>query len=65
MDAHDLKTGQISPALKQELKASQDLEDLMLLRELDDGGRVPGAVVGTVDEALAFLRELERTNAGE
>jgi predicted HD phosphohydrolase len=65
MDAHDLQTGQISPALKQELKGSPDFEDLMLLRELDDAGRVPGAVVGTVDEALAFLRELERTNAGE
>jgi predicted HD phosphohydrolase len=65
MDAHDLKTGAIAPALKQELKASPDFEDLMLLRELDDAGRVPGVVVGTVDEALAFLRELERTNAGE
>jgi len=25
---------------------------------------VPGAVVGTVDEALDYLRELERSNAG-
>jgi hypothetical protein len=65
MDAHDLKTGKLPPALKQELKASPDFEDLMLLRELDDAGRVPGAVVCTVDEALAYLRELERTNAGE
>ena len=37
----------------------------MELRELDDRGRVPGAVVGTVDEALAFLRELERSNRGK
>ena len=41
------------------------LEDLLLLRECDDAGRVPGAIVGTVDEALAFLRELERTNADD
>ena len=34
----------------------------MLLHECDDAGRVPGAIVGTVDEALDYLRELERTN---
>ncbi len=36
------------------------LEDLRLLRDLDDLGRVPGASVGTVDEALDYLRGLER-----
>jgi len=36
------------------------LEDLALLRELDTKGRVPGAVVATVDEALEYLRGLER-----
>ena len=36
----------------------------MLLRELDDAGRVPGAVVGTVDEAIDYLRELRRSNEG-
>ena len=36
------------------------LEDLALLRELDELGRVPGASVGTVDEALDYLRRLER-----
>ena len=41
-----------------------DLEDLLLLQECDAGGRVPGAVVGTVDEALDYLRELERSNNG-
>src|SRR5437764_596428 len=48
-----------------ELEASPDFEDLMLLRECDDAGRVPGAVVGTVDEALTYLRELERENEGK
>ena len=37
----------------------------MLLRDCDDAGRVPGAVVGTVDEALDYLRELERENGDE
>lgn len=36
------------------------LEDLALLHELDELGRVPGASVGTLDEALDFLRGLER-----
>jgi hypothetical protein len=36
------------------------LEDLHLLRECDNAGRVPGASVGTVDEALDYLRGLER-----
>jgi hypothetical protein len=37
----------------------------MELRECDDRGRIPGAVVGTVDEALTYLRELERNNRGK
>ena len=41
---------------------SPDFDDLMLLRQCDDQGRVPGALVGTVDEALDFLKELERSN---
>jgi hypothetical protein len=35
------------------------LEDLALLRDLDTLGRVPGAIVGTIDEALDYLRGLE------
>ncbi len=35
-------------------------EDLALLRDLDQLGRVPGAEVGGVDDALAYLRGLER-----
>ena len=33
---------------------------VQILRDLDDAGRVPGAPVGTVDEALDYLRRLER-----
>jgi hypothetical protein len=62
MDAHEYRAGRLPGKLRRELESSPDFDDLMLLRELDDAGRVPGAVVGTVDEALDFLKELERTN---
>lgn len=64
MNAQELKRGTLGARLRRELEASPDFEDLMLLRDLDDRGRVPGAIVGTVDEALEYLRDLERTNAG-
>ena len=64
MDAHDYRTGKLGFRLRRVLEASPDFEDLMLLRQLDDQGRVPGAVVGTVDEALDYLKELERSNSG-
>jgi len=62
MHAHDFRAKTLALRLRQILEASPDFEDLMLLRELDDKGRVPGAVVGSVDEALEFLKELERSN---
>jgi hypothetical protein len=64
MDAHDYRAGKLPVQLRRELEASPDFEDLMLLRELDDAGRVPGVVVGTLDEALDYLKELERSNNG-
>lgn len=63
MLAQEYKAGTLGHRQRQRLEASDDFEDLMLLRECDDRGRVPGAVVGTVDEALAYLRELERQNS--
>ena len=62
MHAHDYRTGKLGARLRRELEASPDFEELMLLRECDDAGRVPGAAVGTLDEALDYLRELERSN---
>jgi hypothetical protein len=62
MHAHEHRAGKLGHRLKRELEASPDFDDLMLLRQLDDDGRVPRAVVGTVDEALDYLKELERTN---
>jgi hypothetical protein len=64
MDAHLLKGGQLGARLKRQLEQSPDFEDLMLLEECDAKGRVSGAVVGTVDEALEFLRQTERENEG-
>jgi hypothetical protein len=64
MDAQALKAGKLPAKLRRELEASPDYDDLMLLRELDDAGRVPGAHVGTVDEALDFLKDLEQRNNG-
>src|SRR5437762_1685323 len=62
MHAQELRSGKLGARMRRQLEVSPDFEDLMLLRQLDDAGRVPGAVVGTVDEALDFLKELERTN---
>jgi hypothetical protein len=64
MHAHDYRAGKLGARLRRELEASPDFEDLLLLRECDDAGRVSGAAVGTVDEALDYLRELERNNNG-
>lgn len=60
--AHDYRAGKLGARLRRELEASPDFEELMLLHECDIGGREPGAVVGTLDEALDYLRELERAN---
>ena len=62
MLAYDYREGSLGVKQRRRLEASEDLEDLLLLRECDDAGRVPGAVVGTVDEALDYLKELERVN---
>lgn len=62
MDAQAYRNGTLGARMRRELQASPDFEDLMLLREVDDRGRVAGAIVGTVDEALDYLKELEQSN---
>jgi predicted HD phosphohydrolase len=64
MDAHLYRADKLPLHLRRKLEKSPDFEELMLLRQLDDAGRVPGTVVGTVDEALAYLKELQRSNEG-
>ena len=56
----DFKLARDKPGAPPPVDDPDVLEDLNLLRELDDLGRVPGATVGTVDEALDYLRGLER-----
>jgi predicted nucleotidyltransferase len=65
MEAMELKAGTLGHKARRRLEAHEDFDDLMLLRDCDDAGRVPGAVVGSVDEALAFIRNLELDNAGK
>jgi hypothetical protein len=65
MEAQQYRAGTLGFKARKRLEASPEFEDLMHLRDLDDRGRVPGAVVGTVDEALGFLRELDRANRGK
>jgi hypothetical protein len=64
MDAHAYRAGKLGARARRELQSSPDFEDLMLLEECDVAGREPGVIVGTVDEALDYLRELERSNEG-
>lgn len=65
MDALEYKSGELGWRMRRVLEASEHFEDLMLLRDLDTRGRVPGAIVGTVDEALDFLRGLAQSNEGD
>jgi HD domain len=59
MDLIALRERRLKERTRREIESSEFLEDLKLLRELDDAGRVPGQPVESVDEALAYIRELE------
>jgi hypothetical protein len=45
--------------LKRELESSPYIDDLKLLRELDDAGRLIGQHVDSIDEVLDYLKGLE------
>jgi hypothetical protein len=62
MDAHLYRAGKLGARLRRVLELSGDFEDLLVLEECDSEGRVPGAPVCTVDEALDYIRETEREN---
>ncbi len=59
MDALAYRQKTLDPRTRQAIEASDSFEDLMLLRDLDEAGRGVGVPVGTIDEALAYLRGLE------
>jgi hypothetical protein len=56
----DFKVARQKPGAPPPVADPDVLEDLALLQELDEFGRVPGASVETLDEALDYLRKLER-----
>lgn len=62
MHALELKAGTLGHKMTLRLRASEDFDDLMLLRDLDSAGRVPGAEVCELSEALNYLKEMEREN---
>jgi hypothetical protein len=59
MEAMALADGTLGHRAKVRLEASEDFEDLMLLRELDKAGRRRGVRVCTVREALEYVKSLE------
>ena len=56
----DYKIARQKPGAPPPVDDPDTLEDLALLQELDELGRVPGAPVETLDEALEYLQKLER-----
>jgi hypothetical protein len=58
MEAHLCRDGTLGHRAKGRLAESEDFEDLMLLSEMDRGGRRRGVQVCSVDEALGFIRSL-------
>jgi HD domain len=58
MDAHAYRAGTLGARARVRLQNSEEFEDLMLLRELDKRGRVPGAIVCELAEALDYIMAL-------
>ena len=59
MDLHPSREKELPLKARREMETSEYYEDLKLLREVDDAGRVPGIPVCSVEEALAYLQGLE------
>ena len=62
MEALEYKSGTLGHKAGKRLEASEHFDDLMMLRDCDNAGRVPGARVGTVEGALLFVKNVERAN---
>jgi len=60
MDVHAIRDRSIGHRAHQRLRESPDYDELLLLGKCDRGGRVCGAIVPEVDDALDELRELAR-----
>ena len=62
MEAQAYRDGTLGHRARVRLQESEWFDDLMLLYELDRRGRVRGAIVCEVDEALESIRELDPEN---
>ena len=60
--AQDYLGGTIGIRARRRLQNSESGDELVLLAKCDAAGRVPGAVVPDLDEALAHIRDLAETN---
>jgi len=60
MEGHALNDGTIGLRARHRLEESPDFEELQLLSRCDREGRVAGAQVSDVDEALEYIREMAR-----
>lgn len=60
MDVHKIRDGTIGARALRRLQRNPDYETLMLLGECDRHGRVPGAQVPDLDEALEHIRDVAR-----
>lgn len=60
MEAHALRDGTLGARARRRLEESDDFEELRLLSECDRGGRVCGAQVADLDDALDYCRDLSR-----
>jgi predicted HD phosphohydrolase len=58
MEAHAYQDGTLGGRARVRLQEHEEFEDLMLLRDLDRRGRVPGAIVPDLAEALDAIRQL-------
>jgi HD domain len=58
MDAHAYRNNTLGNRARVRLHQSEDFEDLMLLQECDARGRIPGAIVCELAEALAYIKAL-------
>lgn len=59
---HSYLDGSIGIRARRRLQNSESGDELLLLAKCDAAGRVPGAVVPDLDEALACLHDLSETN---
>lgn len=60
MEAHLVRDRTIGHRAHRRLRESPDYDELMILEDCDHKGRQPGAIVGELDEALDYIRDLAR-----